>query len=110
MRFLVACLFSTVMLSSAYAQEPIRTQPEPDDDEITVTGRVERPVPAPPGDPRTDAQRMRDIRSWDRCIIRAQSVAGGSDDPTRYQPLSPEEFCSRQLGMADRRAVPISRE
>jgi hypothetical protein len=108
MRFLVSCLLSALMLSSAYAQERISTQPEPDDDEITVTGRVERPVPAPPGDPRTDAQRMRDIRSWDRCVTRAQSIA--DVDPMKYQPLSPEEYCSRRLGMADRLGVPISRE
>jgi hypothetical protein len=104
---LIAGLVCAAVLSAAHAQDRIRTQPEPDDDEIVVPGRVQRPVPPPPGDPRTDAQRMRDIRAWDRCVIYAENF--GERDPMKYQPQSPEEYCSRRLGMADRLAVPISR-
>ncbi|MGE0829915.1 MAG: hypothetical protein AB7O04_11255 [Hyphomonadaceae bacterium] len=74
------------------------------DDDLVVRGQVDRQIPLPPGDPRTDAQRMRDIRAWDRCVLRAQSAA--DTDPTRYQAESPEELCASSLGMADRLSLP----
>ena len=108
MRLVIAgLLLSAAAFSAAYAQERIPTKPAPQPGEVVVRGRVQRPVPPPPGDSRTDAQRMRDVRAWDRCVTRAQSF--GDDDPMRYQAQSPEEYCRQQLGMADRLAVPISR-
>lgn len=77
------------------------------DDDISVPGSTERPVVAPEGDPRTESERIRDIRRWDECVMRAQGA--GEGDPTRPQLNSPEELCSRSLGMASRRAVPESR-
>ncbi len=77
------------------------------DESLTVPGGRERPVEAPEGDPRTEAERMRDIRRWDECVMRQQGASEG--DALRPQLTSPEEVCSRQLGMASRRAVPEAR-
>lgn len=77
------------------------------DDDIVVPGQVERQVPAPQGDPRTNSERMADIRAWDQCVMRGQNAAEG--DPLRPQLDNPEETCRTQLGMANRTAVPNSR-
>ena len=75
--------------------------------DIVVPGQVERQVQAPDGDPRSNAERMADIRAWDRCVMRIQGAGG--DDPTRPQLDTPEEVCRGELGMASRTAVPNSR-
>ncbi|MGE0045030.1 MAG: hypothetical protein AB7J28_13620 [Hyphomonadaceae bacterium] len=107
MRKLVLGLMAAALVASvAYAQEE-KASPPPADDGVVVRGQIERPVPAPPGDPRTSAQRMEDIRAWDRCVNHAQNI--GDQDPTRYQAESPEELCRRTLGMADREALPATR-
>jgi|CXWL01.1.fsa_nt_gi hypothetical protein len=85
---------------------PVRREPSEDDD-IVVQGQAERQVPAPNGDPRSTIERVRDVRAWDQCVSRAQ--AAGEVDPMRPALETPEELCSRSLGMADRMAVPISR-
>jgi hypothetical protein len=89
----------------------IETPPPPpaprDDDDIVVQGEVNRQLPPPEGDPRSNSERMRDIRAWDQCVTRIQ--AAGEVDPMRPQLETPEEYCSRALGMADRAAVPLSR-
>lgn len=85
--------------------EPPRAPPRSGD--ITVPGGRERPIESPTGDNRTNSERMADIRAWDRCVMRAQGV--GEGDPLRPQMTTPEELCSRQLGMASREAVPDSR-
>jgi hypothetical protein len=51
---------------------------------------------------------MSDIRSWDRCVMQAQSM--GDSNPTRVQMDSPEDRCRESLGMSDRLAVPESRQ
>ena len=75
--------------------------------DIVVPGQVERQVPVPDGDPRSTAERMADIRAWDRCVMQVQGQA--SSDPMRPQLDSPEEVCRNELGMSDRTAVPASR-
>lgn len=75
--------------------------------DITVPGQVEQQVQPPRGDPRTALERMEDIRAWDRCVMRVQGVA--ESNPTRPIMDQPEELCSRELGMADRTAVPARR-
>lgn len=75
--------------------------------DIVVPGQTERQVPAPAGDPRSTAERMADIRAWDRCVMRIQGAGG--DDPTRPQLDTPEEVCRGELGMSSRTAVPNSR-
>ncbi len=75
--------------------------------DIVVPGQVERQVPAPDGDPRTTAERMADIRAWDRCVMQVQGQA--SSDPMRPQLDSPEEVCREDLGMSSRNAVPNRR-
>jgi hypothetical protein len=50
---------------------------------------------------------MEDVRAWDQCITTSQ--AAFERDPMRPQLDSPEEVCSRTLGMASRTAVPASR-
>ena len=77
------------------------------DNEIIVPGQVERQVPAPQGDPRSMSQRMEDVRAWDRCVTEVQSAF--ESDPMRPQLDTPEEYCRRSLGMADRLSVPASR-
>lgn len=81
--------------------------PNPQDDEVVVPGQRERQI-TPPGDPRSTSERMEDIRSWDQCVTRVQSAY--ERDPMRPQLDSPEQYCARSLGMADRDAVPISRQ
>lgn len=78
-----------------------------DNDEIVVESTRQSQVPPPEGDPRTNSERMRDIRAWDQCVSRAQS--SGESDPMRPALDTPEELCSRALGMASRTAVPDSR-
>jgi hypothetical protein len=76
------------------------------------SGDVIVPGPArpinPTSDPRTEAQRMSDIRAWDRCVMQAQSV--GDSNPTRPEMSSPEDVCRQSLGMSDRLSVPQMRE
>jgi len=78
-----------------------------DDDEIVVESTREGQVPPPEGDPRSNTERMRDIRAWDQCVTRAQGAA--ESDPMRPALDTPEELCARSLGMADRTSVPDSR-
>jgi len=95
----------------------VEAAPPPDEDEpvatrsrggdVVVPGARQRQVPAPGGDPRSNSQRMEDIRSWDHCVMRVQNA--GEADPMRPQLTTPEEYCSQSLGMADRMAVPASR-
>lgn len=80
--------------------------PPPAPGDIVVPGGPDRQV-NPSADPRTQSERMTDIRAWDQCVMRAQSV--GDSDPMRPQMESPEELCSRSLGMSNRTAVPDSR-
>lgn len=102
--FVLAAALSLATLAHAQQIDPNAVPPE-DPDTIVVPGRVDRPIPIPPGDPRTTLQRMADIRAWDRCVTSAQSAS--DTDPTRYQPLSPEEHCRDNLGMANRLAEPV---
>lgn len=97
-----------VAAANVAAPPPPRVAPPQDDGEVVVPGVVQRQVPPPNGDPRSVAERAADIRSWDRCVTRVQSA--GESDPTRPQLDSPEEVCSRSLGMASRTAVPDSRQ
>ncbi|MGE0740191.1 MAG: hypothetical protein AB7O98_02525 [Hyphomonadaceae bacterium] len=77
------------------------------DNTIVVPGGRDVVLPPPGGDPRSTAERVRDIRAWDQCVTRASATF--EDDPMRPQLERPEDVCSRQLGMADRNAVPLSR-
>lgn len=87
--------------------QPQQQQQRRSGGDIVVPGQVERQVPPPAGDPRTVAERMADIRAWDECVMAVQAQA--ESDPLRPQLDQPEEVCSRQLGMTDRLAVPVSR-
>jgi hypothetical protein len=91
---------------SAPAPPPPQRPRSPDED-IVVPGQVETQVPPPQGDPRTNSQRLQDIRAWDECVLSMQSSL--ESDPLRPPADSPEEYCARTLGMADRLAVPRSR-
>lgn len=87
------------------ASTPARAQS--DDDDIVVPGQVRAQVPPPAGDPRTNEERRADVRAWDQCIMQVQSAF--DSDPMSPQLTTPEEYCATSLGMADRRAVPVSR-
>lgn len=84
--------------------EPAPPPERPGD--ITVPGAVELPDPGP-ADTRTNSERRADIRAWDNCVMRMQNQA--EDNPMRATLTTPEEACSRRLGMASRLAVPDSR-
>ena len=77
-----------------------------DDGAIVVPGQREMQVPPPNGDPRSVAERIQDVRTWDRCVTDAQAT---DSDPMRPQFDTPEEYCRQRLGMASRTAVPASR-
>lgn len=91
----------------APANERGTFNPNPQDDEVVVPGQRERQI-TPPGDPRSTSERMEDIRAWDRCVMTVQNAY--ERDPMRPQLDSPEQYCSRSLGMANRDAVPMSRQ
>ena len=74
---------------------------------MVVPGQRVRQI-TPPGDPRSTSERMEDIRAWDQCVTRVQ--AAYERDPMRPQLDSPEQYCSRSLGMSDRDAIPMSRQ
>jgi hypothetical protein len=101
---------------AAPAPTPQAAPPEPtptgtasaeDDDAIVVPGQREMQVRPPDGDPRSMGERMEDVRAWDQCVTSVQSAF--ERDPMRPQLDTPEEYCSRSLGMASRTAVPASR-
>lgn len=87
-------------------EEEVQTAARSGDD-VVVPGVRERQVPAPGGDPRSRAERMQDIRAWDRCVMSVQGAAEA--DPMRPQLVTPEDYCSQSLGMSDRNSVPQSR-
>jgi hypothetical protein len=85
---------------------PPPPRPRSGDDDIVVRGEFE-PIPQPEGDFRSRAQRNEDIRAWDQCVTTVQ--AAYESDPMSPQLETPEEYCARSLGMADRNAMPQSR-
>jgi len=97
-----------VAAPSVAAPAADRPPPRNSDDEVVVPGTIQRQLPPPNGDPRTEDERMQDINSWDRCVTHVQSAF--ESDPMRPQLTTPEEYCSQSLGMANRTAVPISRQ
>lgn len=88
-------------------EEPSVTTASRSGDDVVVPGVRERQVPAPGGDPRSNAERMQDIRAWDQCVMRVQGAAEA--DPLRPQLVTPEDYCSQSLGMANRTSIPQSR-
>ena len=102
----VAALPPPVATTTASAPQT-RATPDPDDDGAVVRGQIERQVRPPAGDPRSTAERMQDINSWDRCVTHVQ--AAYERDPMRPQLQSPEEYCAQSLGMTNREAIPESR-
>jgi hypothetical protein len=96
-------------VQQAAAQPPRRAlNTSPNNDEVIVPGQVQRQVLPPQADPRSNSERMEDIRAWDRCVIEVQGAALDSD-PTSPQLETPEDVCRNELGMAERTAVPITR-
>ena len=97
-----------VAASQVAAPPPSRpTRTSTDDSTIVVPGQRETQVRPPNGDPRSNAERMEDIRAWDQCITASQ--AAFESDPMSPQLDTPEDYCRRSLGMANRTAMPISR-
>jgi hypothetical protein len=88
------------------ADRPVTTAAR-DDEDVVVPGQRERQVQPPNGDPRSNSERMQDIRAWDQCVVRVQSAY--DRDPMRPQLDSPEDYCRESLGMADRTSIPLSR-
>lgn len=87
---------------------PAPARAQTDSDDIVVPGQVQTQVPAPAGDPRTNEERIADVRAWDQCITQVQSAF--DSDPMSPQLTTPEEYCATSLGMASRTAVPFSRQ
>ncbi len=91
-------------VQAATSAQPEQATPATGDEQVIVPGQREQQVRPPNGDPRSVAQRREDVRNWDSCVLEAQ--ADRENDPTRPDLTSPEDYCSRSLGMADRSAVP----
>ena len=91
---------------AAQADRPVTTAAR-DDDDVVVPGQRERQVQPPNGDPRSNTERMQDIRAWDQCVVRVQ--AAYDRDPMRPQLDTPEDYCRESLGMSDRTSIPASR-
>lgn len=90
------------------AERPVASASRADeDDTVVVPGVRERQVQPPNGDPRSNAERMEDIRAWDQCVMRVQGAAEAN--PMRPQLDTPEDYCRQSLGMSDRTALPASR-
>lgn len=99
---------SAPALTPSPSAPPVASAPRSGEDEtVVVPGARERQVQPPNGDPRSNAERMEDIRAWDRCVMRVQAAADA--DPLRPQLVTPEDYCRDTLGMANRNAVPASR-
>ena len=111
---LAAGILGSVLASAALAQtpssgqDPLTLPTKSDPNTVTVPGTLERPAPSPDGDPRTPQQRTRDRRAFDKCVSRVQDRL---EDSIGANPVmdSPEDYCSRRMGMKDRNAVPASR-
>lgn len=88
------------------ADAPVATASRSGD--IVVPGIREQQVRPPAGDPRSTAERMEDVRAWDQCVMRVQSAF--DSDPLSPQLETPEDYCAQSLGMANRDAIPISRQ
>jgi hypothetical protein len=89
-------------------EAPVTTASRSNSGDIVVPGIRERQVRPPAGDPRSTSERMEDIRAWDQCVMRVQSAF--DSDPMSPQLETPEDYCASSLGMADRDAIPISRQ
>ncbi len=77
-----------------------------DDADVTVQAPA-RQVQAPRGDPRSVSEQREDIQNWDHCVMQVQQTY--ASDPLEPETETPEEVCQRQLGQANRTAVPTSR-
>ncbi len=91
----------------AHVPAPAPTRTASNDEDVIVRGQVQRQIPPPAGDPRSNRERIEDIRAWDQCVSHAQ--ASFETDPMRPQLDSPEDVCRGALGMAGREGVPESR-
>jgi len=113
-RLVLAAALSALMTGAALAQAadpaPVDAETLPGNDSITVPGQVERPVVAPAGDPRPMSERRRDRRAWDRCVMKVQN-RHSDDIGSGVVPVedSPEQVCSKRLGMASRESIPQDR-
>jgi hypothetical protein len=91
----------------AEADRPVVTASRSGEENVVVPGARERQVQPPNGDPRSNTERMQDIRAWDQCVMRVQGAAEA--DPMRPQLDTPEDYCRNSLGMATRTSIPQSR-
>jgi len=71
-------------------------------EDVLVTPSSKRPQ-SPDGDPRSSAEIQADQMAYDRCLVSVPQ-----SDMHHPVESTPEEYCSRHLGMADRNAIPDS--
>ncbi|MFZ4072002.1 MAG: hypothetical protein ACOYJ6_18120 [Caulobacterales bacterium] len=95
------------------APAPARPAPAPVEPATSAPGAASVTViapdkPTPPGDTRSVAERREDRQAFDRCVIKAQAQLDKRGPSAITQ--SPEEICYRQMGMRDRRDVPMSKQ
>lgn len=95
----------TVAAQSVAAPPPPQQQADPNAD-VTVEAPA-RQLEAPHGDSRSVSERREDIQTWDRCVLSVQQTY--ASDPNEPVLDTPEEVCRRQLGQANRTAVPAAR-
>jgi hypothetical protein len=75
---------------------------KPGSEEVVIAPEAKRATP-PDGDPRSVGERREDAMAYDKCVLRAHFM-----DTANPVQGTPEEYCSRKLGMEDRNAVPNS--
>jgi len=94
-----------VSAPSVAAPPPPPPQADPNAD-VTVQAPA-RQLEAPRGDSRSVSERREDMQTWDHCVLAVQQTY--ESDPTEPVLDTPEEVCRRQLGQANRTAVPAAR-
>ncbi len=103
MRPLLGAAIALAMASSA----PVIAQAQPSPvnvpgaaEELVIQPREKR-AQSPDGDPRSVGEMREHRTAYDQCVVTAP-------EPDMAHPVesTPEEYCSKQTGMADRNAVP----
>jgi hypothetical protein len=95
-----------VAAPSVAAPAPPPPPPPANNEDVTVVAPA-RQIEPPHGDPRSVAERREDIQIWDHCVLQVQQTYAA--DPLEPETETPEDICRRQLGQANRTAVPTSR-
>lgn len=104
-------LAAPAMMQGAWAQDSqtgsgppksATVEAKPGSEDVVIAPEAKRATP-PDGDPRSIGEKREQAAAYDKCLLTAK-------ERQMYDPVgsTPEEYCSRRLGMADRDAIPNS--